>query len=251
MAFTSPGYKLHSRKKSAQAPGPRRIPPSAPNRCSSGSTLGLRSSEGSRPPAARLLTGSLNQNPICLYFLFSAGSPSGGSFDDQVAWLCVCVSLCARSVRRRHLECAPARPSSPADAGVTGGRRWGQPGPPPPPSALRSARLRSVKPRIYTASAMRLRRRESWREGAAERRGAPHTPTNCGLSVSLSLLAAETRSLLPRSSATESQAEVKIPTRALSASLSMNPILVRVFALSSSSFFFFFKVPGEVKRLAR
>lgn len=48
----------------------------------------LRSSEGGRPPAGRLLAGSLNQNPICLYFLFSAGSPRGCSFDDQVEWLC-------------------------------------------------------------------------------------------------------------------------------------------------------------------
>lgn len=53
----------------------------------------LRSSEGSRPPAGRLLAGSLNQNPICLYFLFSAGSPCGCSFDDQVAWLCACVCV--------------------------------------------------------------------------------------------------------------------------------------------------------------
>lgn len=46
--------------------------------------------DGCRPPAAlRLLAGSLNQNPICLYFLFSAGSPCGCSFDGQVVRLCV------------------------------------------------------------------------------------------------------------------------------------------------------------------
>lgn len=56
---------------------------------SSGLSLGLHSLDGSRSPAGlRLLAGSLNQNPICLYFLFSAGSPCGCSFDDHAACLC-------------------------------------------------------------------------------------------------------------------------------------------------------------------
>lgn len=60
---------------------------------SSGLSLGLQLLEGSSSPAVfRLLAGSLNQNPICLYFLFSAGSPCGSSFDDRAACSCARVS---------------------------------------------------------------------------------------------------------------------------------------------------------------
>lgn len=103
-----------------------------------------------------------------------------------------------------------------------------------------SAQLRSVKPRIYTASAMRARRRERRREGDTERRGAPHTParTNCGLSVSLSSRQRHTPfSLTVRRH--NLNAEVKIPTRALSPSLSLDPIFVRLSPPPPSLFFFF------------
>lgn len=142
-------------------------------------------------------------------------------------------------------------PSSPAVAGVErpeeeggGGDNLGCCLLPALSAASCSAQLRSVKPRIYTASAMRARRRERRREGDTERRGAPHTParTNCGLSVSLSSRQRQT----PSSLTVRRQnlnAEVKIPTRASSPSLSLDPIFVRLFLpplSSSSSFLFFF-----------
>lgn len=74
--------------------------------------VGLLDLDGCRPPAVlRLLAGSLNQNPICLYFLFSAGSPCGCSFDGQVERSCErdAPSSCTRtSAGRRYLECVPS-----------------------------------------------------------------------------------------------------------------------------------------------
>lgn len=108
---------------------------------------------------------------------------------------------------------------------------------PAPSVASCSAQLRSVKPRIYTASAMRWRRRERRREGAT---GAPHTParTNCGLSVSLSSRLRYT----PFSLTVQRQnhnAEGDDPYSALSPSLSLDPVFVRLFFISLFSLFFF------------
>lgn len=113
---------------------------------------------------------------------------------------CVRACVCVREfVRTLFSQATPGTcPCAPfftcrRRSGVTGGRRWGDNLgccrlPALSSAAPWSARLRSVKPRIYTASALRLRRRERRREGSAKRRGAAHTParTNCGLSVSLS-----------------------------------------------------------------
>lgn len=107
MTLTKPGYKLHSRRKSTQVPRWWRIQPFLWKKCSSLSSLDLHSLEGSRPPAVlRLLTGSLNQNPICVYFLFSAGSTPrlllrwpgsvlvcAHAFSQATPWMCPCASF--------------------------------------------------------------------------------------------------------------------------------------------------------------
>lgn len=198
----------------------------------------------------------MNQNPIRLYFLLSAGSPCGCSFDDQAARLCMCVrpvSLRTHAFAgdtwnvspctRLHLQSQEWSDRRRRNGG--GGDNLGCCLQPALSAASCSAQLRSVKPRIYTASAMRARRRERRREGDTERRGAPHTParTNCGLSVSLSSRQRHTPfSLTVRRH--NLNAEVKIPTRALSPSLSLDPIFVRLppppsLLLLFFSFFFF------------
>lgn len=92
-------------------------------KCSSGLSLGLQPLKGTRYPAVlRLLAGSLNQNPICLYFLFSAGSPCGCSFDDRVACLlCVRVYGGATSHARFFLWATPGM--CPCARFLTCGRR--------------------------------------------------------------------------------------------------------------------------------
>ena len=187
----------------------------------------------------------------------------------QLLWWPSGVLVCARQqtselvpahFRGQHLECVPVRPSPPAGAEVEwqeeggGGTTCAAAFCPLPPlrSALHSLALSSH--RYYTASAMRPRRRERRREGTTERRGAPRTParTNCELSVSLSPRQKHT-SLLLLSSAAGSQRRGENPTCALSPSLSLDPIFVRLsfslFLCSLLSLFFlsFFYVPGEVK----
>lgn len=95
MTFLQPGHggQLHSRGKSTHAPRQGRIQLFPPNKTQLGlvsRTPVVRRQQLSR--CFRLLAGSLNQNPICLYFLFSAGSPCGSSFDDRAACSCARVS---------------------------------------------------------------------------------------------------------------------------------------------------------------
>lgn len=81
-------WPSHSRLQTPQQGNEERLHASVESSSSletSAAWVALLDGESSRPPAVLpLLAGSLNQNPICLYFLFSAGSPCGCSFDGQV-----------------------------------------------------------------------------------------------------------------------------------------------------------------------
>lgn len=114
---------------------------------SSGSPAGLPWSDGGRDPPAglRLVAGSSNHNPVRLYFLSSAGSPRGCSFDDRVTRFCASsTSRAARTLPSargggRRLERVPAHRF------LTRGRRENEDG----GDRLRlSALLRSAVPRI-------------------------------------------------------------------------------------------------------
>lgn len=221
-------------------------------------SLGLHSLEGRRSPAVlRLLVGSLNQNPICLYFLFSAGSPCGCSFDDHVAYVCVraACEIMHACFRGQHLECVPVRPSSPAGT-EPGDRRGGGDNLrcsllPACPASFCSAQLRSVKPQIIHSLGYETEE-EGETEGGneRERRGAPHTLRR-GQTVSFLSLYCLGSNRLPSPS--------QFGNRISAQCEDLHSCFISVFKFGSNicltfpSLFqlflllFFFYVPGEVK----
>lgn len=113
-------------------------------------------------------------------------------------------------------------------------------------SALHSS-ANSAKPQIIHSLGYESREEGEMEKGnARETRSSTHSGTHRLSAFCLVIVSEVTHSLLPHSSARESQRKVKIPTCALSPSLSLDPILVWLFPCSfSSSFFFSFQISLE------
>lgn len=131
---------------------------------------------------------------ICLYFLFSAGSPRGCSFDDRIT--CPRSRACALMPREPHATQRKPNPVRQAPF-LTCGR-----GQKRRAAALCSAQLRSAEPQITHGLQPRvLRRRERRREGTVGRCGTPRAPpptqTVSSLSPLLQNLNVTWRSLFP------------------------------------------------------